>query len=94
MSRKLKLHVEELAIETFETTDAAEGAGTVHGHAPTLDGGETCNGGSTCWDSCDGVCDSYYCTPNTCGVYCWNPSNIPNTYAPTCYGLYTCAPQC
>lgn len=22
----------------------------------------TCGGGNTCWDSCDGICGTYFCT--------------------------------
>lgn len=99
MSNKLKLHVEDLAIDTFETAPVEEKTGTVHGASQTewntCPGyGQTCDGGNTCWDSCDGVCDTYYCTPNTCSIYCQNPRNIPNTYAPTCWGVFTCKPQC
>ncbi|HEU4456065.1 MAG TPA: pinensin family lanthipeptide [Longimicrobium sp.] len=97
--KKMKLEMDALSVESFETADVEEQAGTVHGNAQTewntCPGyGPTCDGGDTCWDSCGGACDTHYCTPNTCSVYCLNPSNLPYTDSPTCRGLYTCAPQC
>ena len=51
---KMKLNLEQLAVESFETAAGGDESGTVHGHAsgvscPLL---ETCNGVQTCWDGC------------------------------------------
>lgn len=68
--KKLKLEVDELAIETFETAETVEEQGTVRAHHHTLEDIDTCDGGNTCWDSCDGVCGTYFCTPDTCSLLC------------------------
>src|SRR5687768_5154332 len=59
--KKMKLELEALNVESFETAAVGKRAGTVHGAAQTewytCPGyGETCNGGETCWDSCAGTC--------------------------------------
>lgn len=68
--KKIKLDLDALNVETFETgKDKVKREGTVRAHANTFDSSPTCNGGSTCWDSCDGVCGSYFCVPtdgNSC----------------------------
>lgn len=90
--KKMKLDFDALTVETFETgEDAAKREGTVKAHAETLDGSPTCNGGNTCWDSCDGVCGSYFCVPtegNSCQqVTCiWSCS--------TCNQSCSCVPGC
>ncbi|HEX6750247.1 MAG TPA: hypothetical protein VF092_23340 [Longimicrobium sp.] len=66
--RKIRLDVDQLQVTSFTTQAAEKEKGTVHGHAETLGAGETCIG-NTCWDSCDGVCGTYYCVPtdgNSC----------------------------
>ncbi|HEU4456064.1 MAG TPA: hypothetical protein VFR81_23560 [Longimicrobium sp.] len=54
MIRKMKLDMDELAVETFETAVAGEEHGTVHGQATglTCPFRETCNGVETCYDGC------------------------------------------
>jgi hypothetical protein len=61
--RKLKLDLDELAVESFSTFASRNEEGTVHARS-----GESCDvceppcsGRNTCADSCDGVCGSYYC---------------------------------
>lgn len=70
--KKMKLDFDALNVETFETgDDTVKREGTVRAHATdwqTCQGG-TCEGGNTCWDSCDGVCGTYFCVPtdgNSC----------------------------
>lgn len=72
---KLKLNLDDLAVESFATTPDARGAGgTVFGQnhctcytqctcpgCPTCD--PSCNG--TCGDTCEGTCD-YTCGGHTC----------------------------
>lgn len=77
-----KLKLDDLEVESFSTGSGMQGQGTVRARAATdatCRGQETCaGGGDTCWDSCDGLCGSYYCATNagSCG-------------AETC--VYTCA---
>lgn len=59
--KKLKLDLDDLAVEAFETVEESVNVGTVVGHAPTI----TLCGGS-CWISCNGTCP-YPCTnPEDC----------------------------
>ncbi|HEX6040025.1 hypothetical protein [Longimicrobium sp.] len=74
--RKLKLEVEELAVETFAAGAAAASRGTVMGQAAErpgmgmerdvpVDGGDT-GGGWTGMDTCYGASCLETCTFNTC----------------------------
>ena len=84
--KKLKLELDDLRVESLETGRALLSPGTVHGHGPTIEG-TTCDGRSTCWDSCDGVCGTYFCAP-TDGSSCQQATCIINT-CQSC--AYTCA---
>ncbi|HEX8695606.1 MAG TPA: hypothetical protein VF746_24545 [Longimicrobium sp.] len=67
---KLRLELEALAVESFDTAPAAGGAGTVRGHAeavpadeidcsrcPTCDAScRTCELQDTCWQTCAASC--------------------------------------
>jgi hypothetical protein len=66
--RKLNLHLEELVIESFSTTDAALDRGTVHGMDSVTIDQDTC---ATCPPSCA-----------TCGGTC--PATCPATCVNTC----------
>jgi hypothetical protein len=80
--KKLRLEIDEIQVETFETGDEESTRGTVHGHHPTAWG--TC----TCECSHDGTCDpdwgsghQYSCSPTMCNeteceIFC------PYTYNP------------
>jgi hypothetical protein len=88
---KLKLRLDDLQVDTFQTTVVQKEKGTVFGEqctchtqctcpgCPTCDA--TCNG--TCAASCNGTCNG--CNPSgaTCGATC---------YEDTCYD--TCAASC
>ena len=75
--KKLKLHLEDLLIDSFTTTPAEKPKGTVFGEqctcytqctcpgCPTCDA--SCNG--TCNASCNGTCDAS-CN-GTCGASCY-----------------------
>lgn len=78
--RKLKLEVDALRVETFETAAAEQGMGTVHGQArPTRQScadtcEATCGDGSTCLEtcvSCFGSCEPCATNPTTC------PTGVP-----------------
>jgi hypothetical protein len=81
--KKLRLHLEDLQIDSFDTTTRRRGKGTVFGEQCTCDTQCTCPGGPTSDASCDGTCDgscngsclscSFSCDltcPNTCGLSC------------------------
>lgn len=75
---KMKLQLDELAVETFDTTPLERGKGTVLGHqqctcvtvctcpgCPTCEG--TCPGEASCDDTCWNTCDDWTCAV-TCGL--------------------------
>lgn len=93
--KKMKLDFDALTVETFETgKDTVKREGTVKAHANTLDGSPTCNGGNTCWDSCDGVCGTYFCATidDSCGAAsCVYGCSSLNPYGcPTCNTCQLC----
>jgi hypothetical protein len=82
MRTKLKLSLDQLAVDSFDTSSIAKQKGTVFGEqctcptactcpgCPTCDG--TCNGTcgeNTCAASCNGTCNCQ--TNNTCGYSCY-----------------------
>lgn len=81
MNRKLRLDVEQLAVESFAVAPGAEGGGTVHAHIPLppdepasdWDGvcasyDQSCNGScASCVNSCWNTCNA---TCQSCVVYC------------------------
>jgi hypothetical protein len=97
--RKLRLEIDALAVESFDTHAVAEGAGTVRGMASYPDGCfppsdsqdpflDTCGyatcAGNTCWYSCNGTCN--------CGtVGCPPPESAGYTY---CMKDNSCINQC
>lgn len=54
---KRKLRLQELSIDTFTTSSAEDGHGTVYGEEAT--NRNTCGAGQTCYETCDGIhsCD-------------------------------------
>lgn len=55
--RKVKLNLDDLAVESFATTDADPATrGTVHGHAGTRFCTASYEAGGTCEFSCIGSC--------------------------------------
>ncbi|MGD8778115.1 MAG: hypothetical protein PVH88_04050 [Ignavibacteria bacterium] len=77
--KKLKLNMEDLKIESFETSSKIKRQGTAFGHlppteAPTNCEGPTCYGGDTCEVSCNyPTCPEWHCDPSndTCTGPCW-----------------------
>ncbi|HEX8904154.1 MAG TPA: hypothetical protein VF771_04890 [Longimicrobiaceae bacterium] len=75
--RKLKLELDDLQVESFQTDESLPGLGTVHAHVSavctgangntcnglnTCDGAATCDGAYTCnFLSCDSDCDTNRC---------------------------------
>lgn len=92
--KKLKLRMEELAVESFVTDAAARLRGTVEGHN-TL-GGQTCGAERTCGPQ---TCPPMYCSFGTDPVECGGgtlncptlncPSNCPTGSGFTCVDCTT-----
>ena len=68
MRTKLKLHLEDLAVDTFDTTTPQNSRGTVFGVQCTCYTNCTCPGCPTCDASCDGTCDAS--CDGTCEASC------------------------
>jgi len=91
---KLKLRLDDLHVDTFQTTSAPKQKGTVFGEQCTCYTQCTCPGCPTCYASCNGSCDASCngtCAAScdaTCGGSCdWT---CDNTCGDSCGG-YTCA---
>jgi hypothetical protein len=66
--KKLKLRLDDLRVDTFDTSTVRKEKGTVFGEQCTCYTQCTCPGCPTCYASCNGSCDA---TCNvTCGVTC------------------------
>lgn len=88
--RKLRLQLDDLRIDSFDTTHAQQAKGTVFGEQCTCYTQCTCPGCPSCDESCNGTCD-VSCF-DTCDVSC------DGTCYKTCActggntdGGYTCA---
>jgi hypothetical protein len=68
MRTKLKLHLEDLAVDSFDTSASDTAKGTVFGEQCTCYTQCTCPGCPTCYASCNGTCDAS-CN-GTCGASC------------------------
>jgi hypothetical protein len=79
--KKIKLELESLIIESFETAAAAGERGTVEAHAPGSN--ERCNSDWSCVDTC------YFMSCLDTQCYC----NVV-TYEHTCDDVSTCAFYC
>jgi hypothetical protein len=86
--RKLKLQLDDLQIDSFDTTTPPKAKGTVFGEQCTCYTQCTCPGCPTCYDSCNGTCGAS-CN-GTCGATC----------DASCYGScdwtcdYSCGDSC
>jgi hypothetical protein len=85
--RQLKLHLEDLQIDSFQTTPPERPRGTVFGEQCTCHTACSCPGCPTCDASCNGTCaGSCY---GSCGDTC------DNSCGGTCdYSCYTCDYTC
>lgn len=79
--RKLKLEMDELRVESFQTERPREREGTVVGHYPT----PQCSGedGYTCDYSCGGQYASCVATCGSCNCIKYPPSEWTNYYQDT-----------
>jgi hypothetical protein len=80
MVKKMKLELDKVQVESFDTTSAGSGVGTVHGHATQF---------ATC-------VPTECCTNNTCETDCgcsgqWT---CPGSINGTCAGGATCYSTC
>jgi hypothetical protein len=75
---KLKLHLDDLSVESFDTERLEKAKGTVVGEQCT------CPGVATCDFTCDDPTCPYSCDDNTCVGSC-------QTCSPTCWD--TCRPR-
>ena len=80
--KKMKLDLDELTVDSFDTSSAGPRAGTVFGEQCTCYTNCTCPGCPTCAQSCNGTCGDS-CN-GTCGDSCYG----------TCAGQYSCDYTC
>ncbi|HEX8906255.1 MAG TPA: hypothetical protein VF771_15505 [Longimicrobiaceae bacterium] len=87
--KKMKLHLDDLMIDSFSTTPARRQKGTVYGEQCTCYTACTCPGCPTCDASCNGSC------VDTCANSCYGTcdASCNGTCDYTCGG-YTCDPTC
>ncbi|HEX6912121.1 MAG TPA: hypothetical protein VF142_17090 [Longimicrobium sp.] len=90
MRGKLSLNLDDLAVDSFDTTAHEKPKGTVFGEQCTCYTNCTCPGCPTCDASCNGTCDAS-CN-GTCDVSCNGTcaGTCGDTCYETCYGAYTC----
>jgi hypothetical protein len=86
---KLKLDLDQLTVESFDTVKVAAEKGTVFGEQCTCHTNCTCPGCPTC--------DHTACGQNTCqdscAESCYGTCGGENTCWQTCGGQYTCESQ-
>jgi hypothetical protein len=93
--KKLKLELDNLTVESFDTTGVQKPRGTVVGEQCTCwTNCDTCPGCPTCDATCAYTCDDATC-PNcpTCAASCNGTCNEYTCYG-TCAGEYTCDFTC
>ncbi len=76
MRTKLKLNLDQLSADSFDTTKPEAKTGTVFGEQCTCYTNCTCPGCPTCDASCNGTCDAS-CN-GTCGASCNGTCNCPS----------------
>jgi hypothetical protein len=80
MRSKLKLELEDLAVDSFDTTTSDKPRGTVYGEQCTCPTACTCPGCPTCDGTCPQTC-AHTCDDPSCGNTC----TCPETNAISCY---------
>jgi hypothetical protein len=90
MNAKLKLNLDELTVDTFNTETARRPSGTVFGEQCTCYTNCTCPGCPTCYASCNGTCEAS-CN-GTCGATCNGTCGDSCNYCGGTVNDYTCAP--
>ncbi|HEX6042545.1 hypothetical protein [Longimicrobium sp.] len=69
MPSKLKLNLDQLSVDSFDTSASQRPSGTVFGEQCTCYTACTCPGCPTCDASCNGTCGGT-CGENTCAASC------------------------
>ena len=93
--KKLRLHLEDLSIDSFATTYVKREKGTVYGEQCTCPTACTCPGCPTCDASCGGASCAATCAAScygTCDASCNGTCDYTcggNTCDPTCAGWAT-----
>jgi hypothetical protein len=87
---KIKLHLEALAVDSFDTTASARSKGTVFGEQCTCYTVCTCPGCPTCDGTCPATCP-YTCDGYSCGG---EATCAGHTCDGTCRGDDTCGFSC
>jgi hypothetical protein len=80
MMSKLKLLLDDLRVDTFDTTAVRMEKGTVFGEQCTCATACTCPGYDTCGASCNGTCGGFSCNASNCGDF---PSCVGGTRCTT-----------
>ncbi|HEX6373895.1 MAG TPA: hypothetical protein VF006_33510 [Longimicrobium sp.] len=83
---KLKLRLDDLLVDTFQTTGASREKGTVFGEQCTCYTQCTCPGCPTCYASCNGTCDAS-CNGScvaTCDASCYGSCDWTCDYSCDC----------
>ena len=81
--RKLTLNLEDLSVDSFDTTAREKAKGTVFGEQCTCYTNCTCPGCPSCGNTCPATC-AYTCDDNTCAYTCDDASCVG------CTGGYSC----
>src|SRR5215218_8064679 len=93
---KLKLNLDELSVESFDTTRRERAKGTVFGEQCTCYTQCTCPGCPTCDATCNATCAAtcaYTCDDATCGGTCdcsYDTCEYCTINDATCRGYGTC----
>jgi modification target Cys-rich repeat protein len=101
MRTKLTLNVEQLAVDSFDTSTASAKRGTVFGEQCTCYTQCTCPGCPTCYNTCAATCvntcDDHTCAAScngTCGATCdcsgYTECDCPASCLATACGPYYC----
>ena len=91
MQTKLKLNLEDLSVDTFDTTAPHKAKGTVFGEQCTCYTQCTCPGCPTCDASCNGTCGDT--CPNTCAYTCDDASCAGTCAASDCAPCWDTDPR-
>ncbi len=92
MKIKLQLNLEDLSVDSFDTTSTQKAKGTVFGEQCTCYTNCTCPGCPTCDRTCPNTC-AYTCDDNTCAYTCDDNTCVNCTGGYSCYDTDCCPIQ-
>ena len=91
MRGKLTLNLEDLSVDSFDTTAMQKAKGTVFGEQCTCYTNCTCPGCPTCYNTCAYTCDDATCPAcPTCAASCNGTCQNCGTDAYSCYDTNCC----